>query len=853
MRTLGLVPALAALSVVVCGGIANAEGDGSRTKAVHRIPLLDENGAKILPGDGFRMPFSAKKTCGDCHDFSSIALGWHFNSHDPDVAPGRPGEPWVLVDKVTGTQLPLSYRAWPGAWNPEKIGLTHWQFTQLFSRHMPGGDVGAIEDDPPDPESRWEVSGYLEMNCLGCHNASPDQNQSDWVIQCARENFRWAATGAAGLGIVEGQASLVPSWWDVTRGFNPDSVTQSPPSVKYSRALFDANDRVFFDLAREGTANRCLFCHSADVSKMDIEERFDDVHVAAGLSCTACHRNGLTHQMLRGDESSAAAAGGLARALTCRGCHYGDGSGESETGHGGLYGAPKPLHRGLPEVHIEKIACTSCHAGPWPGETAAKVRTSRANRLGVHGKAEWATAMPQIVEPVIMKDDDGKLAPHRMFWPAFWARVENGTATPLLPETVVAAAGKVLDPEKQVVDVLTALQPRDEENAGAIPVFVSGGKVYRSLTAERLTTVETEAGEGSYWALYKGKELLPLIVDTTEWTAESLIGPTAPLTEIQIAKVLCELEYENVAAGGAVYFAAGIQYRCPDKSCLCELETSKAPEAQAAEKSLWAGIEGETVTPLAPEVIKAAVDAMLESEGNKVPEKVAAVLTSLAGVVDPGCEPVYLSGGKVNVANAMGGLDASDVPAGAAIDGLVWGVRREGKIEPLVLEYVNDALANPGLGETQVMLTLKALAAAGVAGTPGYVCGGRLYRLEGETLRSEENAAAKPYAWPFSHDVRPARTALGSGGCSDCHRERAPFFYAKVAAESPARLAAAPAVAMFSLEGLDPEFLKAFHASFEMRPVFKVVGFSAAALVGAVLLLFAFRGLAVALKWIGRR
>lgn len=41
-----------------------------------------------------------------------------------------------------------------------------------------------------------------------------------------------------------------------------------------------------------------------------------------------------------------------------------------------------------------------------------------------------------------------------------------------------------------------------------------------------------------------------------------------------------------------------------------------------------------------------------------------------------------------------------------------------------------------------------------------------------------EDHEATPYAsvYKFSHDVAPARAALGSGGCTDCHRVDSPFF-----------------------------------------------------------------------------
>jgi len=86
---------------------------------------------------------------------------------DEKAPGGTPGEPWILADAKTGTQLPLSYRARPGVWNPADVGLTPWAFTGLFGRHMPGGGTGGKYGTAViDPNARWDVSGALEINCL---------------------------------------------------------------------------------------------------------------------------------------------------------------------------------------------------------------------------------------------------------------------------------------------------------------------------------------------------------------------------------------------------------------------------------------------------------------------------------------------------------------------------------------------------------------------------------------------------------------------------------------------------------------------------------------------------------------
>ena len=42
-----------------------------------------------------------------------------------------------------------------------------------------------------------------------------------------------------------------------------------------------------------------------------------------------------------------------------------------------------------------------------------------------------------------------------------------------------------------------------------------------------------------------------------------------------------------------------------------------------------------------------------------------------------------------------------------------------------------------------------------------------------------------PYHWPLAHPVRPARQALGSGGCNDCHASDAPFSHGRMEPHGP--------------------------------------------------------------------
>jgi hypothetical protein len=108
-----------------------------------------------------------------------------------------------------------------------------------------------------------------------------------------------------------------------------------------------------------------------------------DVHLQRGMRCIDCHRNGMDHRM---------------KTTSCAACHM-------EKGGAG----PKPAHAGMPLVHFQKLSCAVCHSGVTKDGKRAQVRTMRANRIGIYGRAQWATDIPFIEEPFVRKNTEGKV------------------------------------------------------------------------------------------------------------------------------------------------------------------------------------------------------------------------------------------------------------------------------------------------------------------------------------------------------------------------------------------------------------------------------------------------------------
>jgi hypothetical protein len=625
--------------------------DGSRTTPVHQIPLKDEFGQTIVPAEKLPPPFSARTTCAPCHDYEVIRKGWHFDA-GPTSPAGRPGEPWVLVEGRTGTQIPLSLRPWKGSFRPADLGLSAWDFTLLFGRHLPGGGIAEPAEEEMAPGSRWGVSGRVEVNCLGCHNARRVQNPSEWAKQILRENFRWAATAAAGLGEVGGMSSRLAPTWDIFDGPNPDdSEWAVAPSVHYDKTLFDSKHRAFLDIAAKPDDARCLACHAAvpaALRKFDFDE---DVHTAAGLACVACHRHDVSHAMIRGYEGEGRDNPAvLSEDFTCRGCHLGGRTTAGAEIVPGRLGAPYPKHNGLPKVHFDRLACTTCHSGPLPAREPARVRTSRANRLGIYGIANWVTEMPVLVEPVFIRDTNGKLAPHRLFWPAYWARLSGDKTIPLRPEEVQAAAGDILFPERTLTRILAALF--NTADLAGTPVLVMGGKSYRINLDAGLDAAAFDAAkpDETFWAVEKDGIVASLIPDFDPRDPEAAADP-----EIFIQKILEALRTTESAPGEPVLVHRGFQYKIVET----QVEKTESPDDADAVGALFWLKDGQRL-PFIPPFEKRTIAALANAEETLTEEQVRLVLDALARAGGAGAEGAdafaYIAGGKLFRLDGQGKL-----------------------------------------------------------------------------------------------------------------------------------------------------------------------------------------------------
>jgi len=656
--------------IIICLGILNSlagqtdqtpqKWDGNRTTPVHLIPLKDEFNQTIVPSEPYPSPYSTRYTCAPCHDYDLIQKGLHFNAVS-SIQDGRPGEPWVWIDLKTGTILPLSYRKWKGMWNPQELGISSWDFSLMFGRHMNGGGIAEPKDTEQSKESRWNVSGKIEINCMGCHNASRIQDHSEWAKQVLRQNFRWAATASSGLGEVGGMASRLSGTWDIYDGPNPDDKEWAvAPFVRYHPDLFDSKHRVFFDIAYKPDDSLCLNCHSVSPVEMKKFNADNDVHRAAGMKCVDCHRNDISHAMIRGYEGEAEEIKNQdIYGFTCKGCHLGKDTSGGENLSSGRLGAPYPKHSGIPAIHFDKLSCTVCHSGPLPGKDFTRVRTSRANRLGIYGIAQWYTESPAIIEPAFIRDESGKITPHRLIWPAFWGKLEGEKVSPLKPSDVQAIAGDIFEAEQHVARILAIISLYTEIDG--TPVFVSAGNVYE-LNQDGGLDVTPYSGlkisSEILWAVKKNGEITSLI----PYFDPDAEAPEAEI-EARIQKILEALALLPEAPGKPVLINKKMMYRVSGGY----LEAVEWPGKPTESPQLF-WLYDNQIHPLATEFEIRTIVATVGHEQTLTEEQVELVLKSLAQAESQKnslgkSDYLYVSGGRMFRIDEKGKLKATEHPA----------------------------------------------------------------------------------------------------------------------------------------------------------------------------------------------
>jgi hypothetical protein len=327
----------------------------------------------------------------------------------------------------------------------------------------------------------------------------------------------------------------------------------------------------------------------------------------------------------------------------------------------------------------------------------------------------------------------------------------------------------------------------------------------------------------AFWAEVRGKEITPLKPDQVLAAAGDLLFPEKSATRILTAL------YDVVGPEGTP--ALVMSGKAFEMNVDGGLDASPFKEGKKGREYYWAVKKDGKYSPLIPDFNPANQEAAAEPEA-----RIQKILEALAADPAPG-RPVlaYKSFLYQLIDN---NLDKSESKSTAAPAPQFFRLK-DGKTHPVIPDeekrmIIALAGTDQTLTEEQVALVLKALGEKEHA----YVSGGKLFRLNDKgKLEARDDDAAAPVAWPLAHQVRPARQALGVNGCTDCHSSGSDFFFGKVKGAGPLRTENVAVRRASSFMGVGGLYHRLFGLSFTVRPVFKVVLFICAFVIGALLLI----------------
>lgn len=387
----------------------------SNTTVCPPFHLYDEDGNLIDPVNVINadIPYSPRQTCGRCHDYDLITQGYHFQQGKDEVASGTYAErfQWVSHPGNYGgnwcSPAPLyRYLSPKENTSARTMDMTSFSFfTSACGGCHPGGgpgefdrygnrydhfmaamgyESGGVNDYDGDYyQARWSESGVLEADCMLCHQ--PGYSNNTRLNQLSQLNFKWAATAATGWGEINGAVK-----------------DGKPVTVNYDLSLFDADGRISPQIIRSPRNENCLFCHAQPGWKKrgaNFSER-TDVHLRAGLKCVDCHPAGSAawdirinqremHQIAKGNDPGGKVRDDLDDTMiSCETCH-----------RTGYLGAPFTEHRGLPSLHLERIACQTCHIPERtvkPSHVQASDVFNPGTKIPTRGKHLWVFYGPDM-------------------------------------------------------------------------------------------------------------------------------------------------------------------------------------------------------------------------------------------------------------------------------------------------------------------------------------------------------------------------------------------------------------------------------------------------------------------------
>mgnify|MGYP005843067483 CR=1 FL=1 len=330
-----------------------------------------------------KMPYSPKKTCGNCHDYNQITQGFHFqqgrtdgmgNIVISDTFDSR--YPWNLSSgmygKFTAASWDLSLLAKKINRNPSEIDTTSFSFVQNCGGCHPGGGWGeydrkghlyfneenkkfGYENSEESPLLDGDYTPYIQGNAR--NEASWDRSgvsEADCFI-CHLKGYQWKERTATLKGNFFKYGPSVGAGWatlkiskDKSENLKVDEVI-----VDYTKNEVADFETVHLQILKRPPDENCWSCHAmADGKRRGRQWSSEtDIHKAKGLRCLSCHPSDKEHNFAKGNTIQETVRDDLDNTMySCEDCHY----------RGKDKKAPKYRHPFSPR-HLKLIACQTCH------------------------------------------------------------------------------------------------------------------------------------------------------------------------------------------------------------------------------------------------------------------------------------------------------------------------------------------------------------------------------------------------------------------------------------------------------------------------------------------------------------
>jgi hypothetical protein len=337
-----------------------------------------------------KMPYSPKKTCGDCHDYHQITNGYHFQQGRTDGT-GKiiisdtfdPKHPWNLSSGMFGkhmlASMELSQLAKKVNQNPSEIDMSSFSFVQNCGACHPGGGWSEFdrrghlyykeesktfgyENSEGGPWLDGDYTPYSHGNAN--HGAPWDQSgvsEADCFI-CHLNGYQWKERGATLKGnFFKYGPSVGAGWADVKISKDKsENLKAEEVIIDYTKKEVADFENVHLQIIRRPPDENCWSCHAvSDGWRRGRQWSPEtDVHKAKGLQCLSCHPSDKEHNFAKGNTIQETIRDDLDNTMySCEDCHY----------RGKDKKAPRYRHPFSPR-HLKLIACQTCHI---PFQTAS--------------------------------------------------------------------------------------------------------------------------------------------------------------------------------------------------------------------------------------------------------------------------------------------------------------------------------------------------------------------------------------------------------------------------------------------------------------------------------------------------